>query len=178
MNSSQPLQMFPQAWGAPPVGVEAAVRRRADRLMISFALMGDWTGLCLAARTAQPQRLDGLWRTTCFECFIAGTTSPAYWEINLAPSGHWQSYCFTAYRQGMVAEQLVEELSSAVTVAGQTWRIEGCLAGLPPLAGDRPLVAGLTCVLEDGDGRKSYWALCHKGIQPDFHQRQSWIVTL
>jgi hypothetical protein len=39
-------------------------------------------------------------------------------------------------------------------------------------------VLGLTAVLENQDGTKSYWALAHHGGKPDFHLRSSFELTL
>lgn len=178
MNQFQSLQMFPEDGGSPPVAVAAMICRDGDGLVFSFVLEGAWDGLCLAEVAGRPLRQDGLWQSTCFECFIGEASGPGYWEINLAPSGHWQCYRFSDYRQGMAVEALVVDLASIVTVAGPRWRIAGRLAGLPPLAVDQPLVAGLGCVLEGQDCRKSYWALAHYGNQPDFHLRRSFTVKL
>ena len=46
-----------------------------------------------------PQRLDGLWNTTCFEAFYATpgiyARRTAYTELNLSPSGNFNAYAFT-----------------------------------------------------------------------------------
>ena len=178
MNQFQSLQMFPEDGGGPPVAVAAMMYRDGDGLFFSFVVEGAWAGLRLAKRVDRPLRQDGLWQSSCFECFIAEASGLGYWEINLAPSGHWQCYRFSDYRQGMAVEPLVVGLASSVTVAGSSWRIAGRLSGLPPLAVVQPLVAGLSCVLEGQDCRKSYWALAHCGSQPDFHLRRSFTVKL
>jgi hypothetical protein len=36
----------------------------------------------------------------------------------------------------------------------------------------------LTTVIESLDGSKTYWALQHASLQPDFHLRQSFQLTL
>ena len=37
---------------------------------------------------------------------------------------------------------------------------------------------GLSAVIEERDGTKSYWALAHAPGPPDFHNRNCWIARL
>ena len=37
---------------------------------------------------------------------------------------------------------------------------------------------GLTAVVEDVEGRISYWALAHPGEKPDFHHPDSFVLEL
>lgn len=48
-----------------------------------------------------PARIDGLWRTTCFELFVANRDGARYREFNFSPSGAWAAYAFDGYRAGM-----------------------------------------------------------------------------
>ena len=43
------------------------------------------------------------------------------------------------------------------------------LDGLSNLAFDEPYSLGLSAVIEQTDGRKSYWARAHAPGKPDFH---------
>jgi hypothetical protein len=47
-----------------------------------------------------------------------------------------------------------------------TWWTFGATIAVP--AGE-PWELGLSAVLEEKDGAKSYWALAHRGDKPDFH---------
>ena len=42
----------------------------------------------------------------------------------------------------------------------------------------RPLQAGLSAVLLHGDGMRSYWALAHRGVEPDFHDRRAFLCEV
>lgn len=37
---------------------------------------------------------------------------------------------------------------------------------------------GLSAVVEENDGTKSYWALAHPGRRPDFHHAESFVLEL
>ena len=52
--------------------------------------------------------------------------------------------------------------------------VEQPLSDLP----DEPFDLGLTAVIEEVDGTKSYWALAHAPGPPDFHNRDCWIATV
>jgi hypothetical protein len=44
-------------------------------------------------------------------------------------------------------------------------------ADLPQNVAGKPLQLGLTAVIETNDGSRSYWALHHPEVSPDFHHR-------
>ena len=123
----------------------------------------------------EPLRADELWRTTCFEAFLGAAGAQTYREWNFAPSGNWAAYDFSAYREGMARAEVgappyirMEDnftwwtVGATITVeAGQPWQL------------------GLSAVLEEGDGMKSYWALAHPpGDKPDFHHSDCFIARL
>jgi hypothetical protein len=116
-------------------------------------------------------RTDGLWNHTCFEAFVAPADAPDYHEFNFSPSLDWAIYRFSSYREGMSSAEIGRapeisvrrrddglELQSAVSL--------GHLIGLR----DAPhLRIALAAVIEDENGRLSYWGLRHSPGKPDFH---------
>lgn len=174
--TSRPLtQAFAlQSFLPAPAGLEVlgSVGRRGDRLSLRYRLI-DPEGLVLVPpATAAPQRCDDLWSTTCFELFLAEIGAAPYWEVNLAPSSHWNLYRLSGYRQGLTPERAITALPFAVSrrPEGLDLAVSLDLAELP-LAG-RPLELGITAVLELLDGTILYWALRHPGEQADFHLRE------
>ena len=129
---------------------------------------------------AAPRPVDGLWRHTCFEAFIAGETSTAYCEFNFSPSTEWAVYGFTSYREGMA--QLEHALAPQVAVSITDDRI--ALEAVVPretllaLPGDSMLRLGLAAVIERADGGHSYWALTHPGDRPDFHDPAGFVLQI
>lgn len=116
-------------------------------------------------QSGEPGRKDELWKTTCFEAFLQPEGEAGYREWNFAPSGDWAAYDFDGYRDGMAPAEVAEPyirmednftwwtLGATIAVdAGKTWRL------------------GLSAVLEEKDGTKSYWSLVHcDPDKPDFH---------
>ena len=115
--------------------------------------------------TAEPKRADELWTTTCFEAFLRREGAEAYREWNFAPSGDWAAYDFIGNRQGRADAEVAEPY---VRVEDNlTWWALGATIAVE--AGE-PWQLGLSAVLEEKDGTKSYWALAHPaGDKPDFH---------
>lgn len=140
-----------------------------------YVVRGAVERIALPARAA-PRHTDELWRHTCFEAFIAAQDRPAYVECNFAPSGAWAAYRFSRYRSGMKA--LAPVASPRVTLHTQPDRLvlEARLQ-LNEFAG-QSLRIGITAVIEDQAGGRSYWALRHPRSKPDFHHRGGFILRL
>ena len=142
-------------------------------LALRYHLAGEHLAIPAAAA---PQRVEGLWRHTCFEVFIMGDDAPAYREFNFSPSGAWQTYAFQAYRQGgplapARAPHIVRDAEAAAL------RLDVLLpaAQLPP---GTHLRLGLSAVIESSEGGLSYWALRHPPGRPDFHHSNCFALEL
>lgn len=120
------------------------------------------------------ERADELWKTTCFEAFLKDPGAEGYREWNFSPSGQWAAYDFTGQRDGR----------SNAEVAAPYIRVEDNLTWWAmgvTIAVDAELnwALGLSAVLEEKDGTKSYWALAHPSIEkPDFHDPLSFKAEL
>ena len=148
--------------------LEVYVQRAADEtLKIRYTAHGRISDLKVPPPLAGERRRDELWRHTCFEAFI-GAAGTAYHEFNFAPSGAWAAYAFSGYREGM------QSLAAAGTPAIEVQRTAAALvleATLRPSL--VPARLALAAVLEENDGRLSYWALAHPADRPDFHHPDS-----
>ena len=149
------------------------VAPRGGGLVLDYRLTGATAKLVLPPPAA-PTRADELWRRTCFEAFVRTATSEAYFEFNFSPSGAWAAYGFSAYRTGMSpARGLVAPLVEVARTAGSL-RLRAWLE--PPC--DPPWRLGLSAVIEEGNGRKSYWALRHPPGRADFHHLEGFAYEL
>ena len=115
--------------------------------------------------SGEPGRRDELWKTTCFEAFVQAEGEGAYREYNFAPSGDWAAYDFTGRREGM-AEALLANPPYIRLEDNLTW---WGLGATFVLEAGRRWALGLSAVIEEADGTRSYWALAHGGGRPDFH---------
>jgi hypothetical protein len=121
-------------------------------------------------------RADGLWRHTCFEAFLRGDDAPAYREMNFSPSGRWQAYGFTGYRNGGLLESAP---APSLTRNESPDRLTlTCRLSPPLLPQGRKLELALTAVIEAADGTLSYWSLNHAPGAPDFHHEDGFVIGL
>ena len=123
-------------------------------------------------------RADGLWRHTCFEAFIMAPGTTGYYEFNFAPSGQWALYRFDAYREGMSPADLEPPPELCVRRFEDRLELDAAvhLKDLIGLRGAPRLLLGLTAVVEEENGRLSYWALKHPPGKPDFHSPEGFVL--
>lgn len=152
------------------------VRPRPGSLALAYVVMGDVAGLRLPPATA-PMRADELWRHTCLEAFVRPDGGEAYWEFNFAPSMQWAAYRFSGYRAGMTAAGELAPPRMEVRAAGERLDLRTSVE-LPNALWDAPWRMGLSAVIEEADGAKSYWALAHAPGRPDFHHPDSFACEL
>lgn len=172
-----------------------AVRRLAARaeltppqsLRLAYLLEADPEEIRIPPPVMEAGRADHLWVHTCFEAFIGLNESPHYLELNFSASGQWAAYRFESYRQGMAPAALEEaprvalrrgerglELEAEVSLSGASrWLDPGGQVGQR----GRWRLA-LSTVVEDRQGRLSYWALRHPPGRPDFHHPDTFSVRL
>jgi hypothetical protein len=151
----------------PPFKVWANVDHAAS--FGAVATTNIWFGIGAPAErfvipaNAEPSRADELWRTTCMEAFLRPAGEQAYREWNFAPSGDWAAYDFGEYRDAMTPADVA---SPYVRMEDNlTWWTLGATIAVEARAWE----LGLSAVLEEKDGTKSYWALAHPSQKPDFH---------
>ena len=122
-------------------------------------------------------RADGLWHTTCFELFMMPKDgSGRYSEFNLSPSERWAAYDFAGYRKGQDNRDMAREPDCTMRT-GQAMAIFD--AAFPRVQmPEAPCAIGLSAVIEEVGGVKSYWALSHHKDQPDFHDPRSFTACI
>jgi len=125
---------------------------------------------------AIPDRMDGLWNTTCFEAFFA-KRSGGYVEFNFAPSRNWACYKFEGYREGMAPALDLAAPNVFVEFSEHRFSLVAFVELADDLA-DPIENAGLSAVIEEAGGHKSYWAIAHPPGKPDFHHATCFAATL
>lgn len=154
--------------------ISARAERHGPELLLSYVLSGPLEQLRIPPPEPQPQRRDGLWHHTCLEAFLAVAGREPYWELNLAPAGHWNLYRLDGYRRNLRPEPALQALALEVERSACNLQLRARLTLPPALAEATELELALTAVLEHGDGALSYWALAHPPGEPDFHWRGGW----
>ncbi|MGE0179454.1 MAG: GIY-YIG nuclease family protein [Sphingomonas sp.] len=176
-SSGKPVSVFlhPHLEHLPSVefALEARAHRAAGRLHLRYRLTGA-IELVSLPRSALPLRRDGLWQHTCLEAFIRAGHSDGYSEFNFSPSLEWAAYRFDSYREGMVALDIEVP---AVRAQIDQYRLE-LSAIIETGAMYDALALNLSAVIEEADGRKSYWAIRHPPGPPDFHHPDCFALML
>jgi hypothetical protein len=172
------LLPFPRPGPPLSVALTGHLERRGPELAMRYALRGRLADLAIPPPAPRPARRHGLWQETCFEFFLAAKNSPGYWEFNLSPAGHWNVYRFAAYRQRMAEEMAFPSLAFRVQKqrGSLLLALELDLAGI--VRADQLLKMGIAAVIKPRYGEATYWAVSHRGFQPDFHRLDSFIIAL
>ncbi len=175
----QALKLHPDCRCQSVRGIEVEVARRGpSTLGLRYFLVGNISEVRIPSPTA-PARSDKLWEHSCFEAFARASQSESYCEFNFAPSLEWAIYAFSGYRSGMnhpaadppKMERRVKEDCFELRVSLQ-------LEAMPDLPGNAPWHLGLSAVVEELSGSKSYWALAHPPGAPDFHHSDCFALEL
>jgi hypothetical protein len=167
----QALRLHPDSRCAAVTSIAVeVVRSRPGSLVLRYLLTGTTDDLRLPP-AATPARVDGLWQSTCFEAFVRAAQDAGYYEFNFAPSTQWAAYRFDAYREGMRVATELGPPRLDVEAGGGSLALRAALdlPGISVLPSDAAWRLGLSAVIEETSGRKSYWALAHPSGRPDFH---------
>lgn len=150
---------------------------RSSELTLRYIVFGEIGDVRLPP-PATCERADDLWRHTCFEAFVRGGHADAYYEFNLAPSSQWAAYRFSSYRADMT--DTGNEPWSMQSVSSPERFEFGVELDLrrPDLSPTEPWRLGLSAVIEDKSGDKTYWALAHPPGKPDFHHPDAFAIDL
>jgi hypothetical protein len=125
-------------------------------------------------------RADTLWKHTCFEAFVAPADAPGYHEFNFSPSLDWAIYRFSAYREGMSPAEIGRAPEITVRQGDDGLELQSAvrLGDLADLRDAGHLRIALAAVIEDKNGRLSYWGLWHPPGKPDFHHRNGFALDI
>lgn len=136
-------------------------RPAVDRLVLTYRIGGD-LGRVAIPRPQTPTRADELWKHSCCEAFV--DAGQGYYEFNFAPSSQWAAYRFDGHRAGMRAAN-TDAPAIVWDRDGDAARLTATIALPPDAAGS----VGLSAIVEDVNGNRSFWALAHPPGDPDFH---------
>ena len=139
---------------------------------------GDLSKVLIPVAAATPRRKGQLWEETCLELFLGAADSVEYWEFNLSPSGNWNVYRFTRYREGMREETAFASLPFDVRRDAEALVFSAEIDVGRIVPASRDLAATAAAVINTTDGGKSHWALVHPASRPDFHRRDEFALAL
>ncbi len=159
--------------------LSVAVERDAERLNLRFMGEGDLDRVAWP-EYADPEFTDGLWQHTCFEVFVRSGHGEGYIEGNFSPSSQYAFYAFSGYREGMTALRHAADPFEGLEFVDDQFIMFVTLdmASIAPDIAAADWSIGLSAVIENTDGQKSYFALAHPGGAPDFHHPACFALEL
>ena len=154
--------------GFPPdrlTGIEVDVDLDASEISVDFRTEPRDAVLMPSSRGGGRQ--DRLWEATCFELFLQPNGGDGYFEFNFATTAEWAAYRFSSHREGMqpLPGPLDFYIGANPLAEVDLLSVDLDLGFLPP-GGAR---LGISAIVEEVSGRRSYWALAHAPGEPDFH---------
>jgi hypothetical protein len=173
------LKLHPQSRCEALSSLTVDVRRDArGALALEYAASGAIDDIRIPRATLSA-RADNLWRTTCFEAFIRAEGCIGYVELNFAPTTEWAAYAFDAYRIGMRAANELAPQKIDTQRTNDAFTLLTSL-DLSRFAGfsNSAWMLGLSAVIEESNGRLSYWAVTHPPGKPDFHHADCFALRL
>ena len=172
------LVPFPDT-NVPDIAIDGEILRQKNVLTIHYTLTKNIEDIFLPPPSLNRTRKDDLWKTSCFELFLAIKDLPEYWEINLSPSGDWNIYHMDAYRRiGFMEETLIQYLPFKAQKATDVFALNAAIDLDPIVRAGQVLEVGIAAIIQPRNGIETYWALIHPGPQADFHSRESFALRV
>ncbi|WP_324827440.1 hypothetical protein [Qipengyuania zhejiangensis] len=156
------LVLHPHCAAGPIESVEGAIEPTADGCSASFRLIGDIARI-LVPEESEPERMDNLWKTTCFEIFWQPEGGEYYREFNLSPSRRWACYDFDAFR--LNSRDAPAKVDITCRHDATELVLEATVHSQLPV----PAAVALNAIVEDKSGNIQFWALAFEDGKPEFH---------
>ena len=157
-----PFDQLPRSYS-----FQIEIKILSQKLVLKYKLSGDLQELHLPTLSQKPERLDFLWKHTCFEAFFAPLQRSKYWELNFSPNGNWNCYHFLDYRKKH--PDLTKILFEYEILETQKEYIASIQIDSSFFKNEPNWLIGINGVLETRNYLKSYWAPFHSKSKPDFH---------
>lgn len=146
--------------------------RQDDRLVLRYSLVSSPATLRMPV-PGPAIRQDGLWHHSCFELFVTDSVGPAYHEYNFSPSGAWAHYRFSDYHELISDDAEVSVPDIQVTQEGEVFSLNAVIDWPKHMT-----AFSLAAVIENSQGKLSYWANAHAADEPDFHHPDARCLNL
>jgi hypothetical protein len=178
--SEQSFSLIPfPAPALPALTIMGRISFQNNLLSLHYSLAGNIDDVLLPPALLKPSRRNELWKTTCFEFFLAIKGRPQYWEFNMSSSGDWNVYRMEAYRRiGFREETSIRRIPLEIKKNATDFVLDVAVDLNPIIQREQNLEIGVTAVIQTKDGNQTFWALTHPAPQADFHLRESFVLTV
>ncbi len=149
-----------------------------DKLWINYQLTGAIHTIKIPdiSYSYEPEFKDELWKTSCFEIFLKHADLNSYYELNFSPSRNWAAYHFENYRESMNPLKIQQPLIEwSKTGLAMDFAVLLNIQDYPAILSENSMNVGISVILEDENGIKSFWALNHPNGAADFHHKDCFL---
>jgi len=161
------LQLHPGSTLGPIESISASIFPTASGCRVQFRMHGNLKEVRIP-ELGESERMDNLWRTTCFEVFWQPQGGTAYREFNLSPSSKWAAYDFDDFRENG-RDAPVDAIAVASAHSSEALLLTADIATDLPL----PAMIALNAIVEDSKGILHNWALSFRDGPADFHSSET-----
>ena len=159
----QPLMLHQTCDLGPIRAVTAQITPTDVGCDAEFRLDGNIAGIKVPVHAAS-ERMDNLWKTTCFEIFWQPIGGTYYREFNLSPSSRWACYDFDSFRENST-DAPVDAIAIACSQSDNELILKASIASELP----DPAQVALNAIVEHNGGALQFWALAFPPGKPEFH---------
>lgn len=142
------------------------------KIKVSFMLKG-MLNQYIFPNVKKLERADELWKATCFEVLLA-SDDEVYYELNFSPSLGWNFYVLDTYRAIPKAFDLVEEPSIIIEQKNDKFYIVFELE-FKGVNIKKLKYYNVASIVLNQKNERTFWAIKHLNIQPDFHNKKSFL---
>lgn len=142
-------------------------------ISLSFTLQGELEEYFFEEPRAK-KRANELWRTTCFELFLANRENEDYYELNFSSSLAWNFYHLSAYRAEVQEVELLFEPQIEIHIKENVFQVsfevevEACFL-------EQFNLYNVASILLTKENKRTFWSEKHLTAVPDFHHRDNFL---
>ena len=161
---------------ANPLKVEATLEVLQQKIKLNFQVIGNRKAYVINSKLENEEKIerkDELWKSTCFELFIANSPSEEYYEINISPFGEWNIYHLNAYKVGFKEFREVSKPIIKMTKENYKYRLSFEIEFNQRIFNNEGLSFNLATIILDKNNLRHFYSICPRKTA-DFHNRISW----
>ena len=153
------------------VSITSTLNIFPKKVHLTFMLNGEIKNY-IVPNKEKLKRANELWKTTCFELFLANSKEEKYYELNISPTLAWNFYTLSEYRA--VPKEVAEEIEPLIMSRRDeenyeiTFELESKTVNFEAFD-----TFNLACILLSNAKKRTFWSLNPQHGLPDFHNQQS-----
>ena len=153
------------------ISIGSSLELTEQKAILSFVVKGALEEYLFPSKSIL-KRANELWKSTCFELFLANENEEAYYELNFSSSLAWNFYTLDAYRGEVKELGLLDMPKISVFEEKNEFKI---LIELPIENLENFELYNVACILLNREDERTFWTIKHLKPKPDFHDRASFL---